>query len=54
VTTMYVTHDQVEAMTVGGRIAVMRGGLLQQQGRRRPCTTHPTTSSSPHSSVRPR
>jgi multiple sugar transport system ATP-binding protein len=32
VTTMYVTHDQVEAMTVGGRIAVMRGGLLQQQG----------------------
>jgi multiple sugar transport system ATP-binding protein len=33
VTTMYVTHDQVEAMTVGGRIAVMRGGLLQQQGQ---------------------
>jgi multiple sugar transport system ATP-binding protein len=32
VTTMYVTHDQVEAMTIGGRIAVMRGGLLQQQG----------------------
>jgi multiple sugar transport system ATP-binding protein len=32
VTTMYVTHDQVEAMTVGGRIAVMRGGLLQQRG----------------------
>jgi multiple sugar transport system ATP-binding protein len=32
VTTMYVTHDQVEAMTVGGRIAVMRGGVLQQQG----------------------
>ena len=32
VTTMYVTHDQVEAMTMGTRIAVMRGGLLQQQG----------------------
>ena len=29
-TTMYVTHDQVEAMTMGERIAVMRDGLLQQ------------------------
>ena len=32
VTTMYVTHDQVEAMTMGTRIAVMRDGILQQQG----------------------
>ena len=32
VTTMYVTHDQVEAMTMGTRIAVMRKGILQQQG----------------------
>ncbi len=32
VTTMYVTHDQIEAMTMGTRIAVMRGGFLQQQG----------------------
>ena len=32
VTTMYVTHDQVEAMTMGTRIAVMREGFLQQQG----------------------
>jgi len=32
VTTIYVTHDQVEAMTMGTRIAVMRGGFLQQQG----------------------
>jgi multiple sugar transport system ATP-binding protein len=32
VTTIYVTHDQVEAMTMGDRIAVMRKGLLQQQG----------------------
>jgi multiple sugar transport system ATP-binding protein len=32
VTTMYVTHDQVEAMTMGTRIAVMRDGLLQQLG----------------------
>jgi multiple sugar transport system ATP-binding protein len=30
VTTIYVTHDQVEAMTLGDRVAVMRGGLLQQ------------------------
>jgi multiple sugar transport system ATP-binding protein len=32
ITTMYVTHDQVEAMTMGHRIAVMRDGLLQQLG----------------------
>jgi len=31
-TTVYVTHDQTEAMTLGDRIAVMRGGLLQQVG----------------------
>jgi len=30
VTTIYVTHDQVEAMTLGDRVAVMRGGVLQQ------------------------
>jgi multiple sugar transport system ATP-binding protein len=30
VTTMYVTHDQVEAMTMGDRIAVMNNGRLQQ------------------------
>jgi multiple sugar transport system ATP-binding protein len=30
VATMYVTHDQVEAMTMGDRVAVMRSGLLQQ------------------------
>jgi multiple sugar transport system ATP-binding protein len=29
-TTLYVTHDQTEAMTMGDRVAVMRGGLLQQ------------------------
>jgi multiple sugar transport system ATP-binding protein len=32
-TTIYVTHDQVEAMTMGDRIAVMRKGELQQVGR---------------------
>jgi multiple sugar transport system ATP-binding protein len=31
-TTIYVTHDQVEAMTMGDRIAVMRSGVLQQVG----------------------
>ena len=30
VTTVYVTHDQTEAMTLGDRVAVMRGGVLQQ------------------------
>jgi multiple sugar transport system ATP-binding protein len=31
-TTVYVTHDQTEAMTLGDRVAVMRTGLLQQAG----------------------
>ncbi len=33
VTTIYVTHDQVEAMTMGDRIAVMNKGKIQQVGR---------------------
>ncbi len=32
ITTIYVTHDQVEAMTMADRIAVMRHGVLQQYG----------------------
>jgi multiple sugar transport system ATP-binding protein len=32
-TTIYVTHDQVEAMTMGDRVAVLRRGLLQQVDR---------------------
>jgi multiple sugar transport system ATP-binding protein len=32
VTTVYVTHDQTEAMTLGDRVAVMRRGVLQQVG----------------------
>ena len=30
ITTIYVTHDQVEAMTMGDRVAVLNGGVLQQ------------------------
>jgi multiple sugar transport system ATP-binding protein len=33
VTTIYVTHDQIEAMTLGDRVAVMRDGVLQQFAR---------------------
>jgi multiple sugar transport system ATP-binding protein len=32
-TTVYVTHDQTEAMTLGDRVAVMRTGMLQQVGK---------------------
>ncbi len=32
VTTIYVTHDQVEAMTMADRVAILNGGLLQQFG----------------------
>jgi multiple sugar transport system ATP-binding protein len=32
VTTLYVTHDQTEAMTMGDRVALMKGGVLQQLG----------------------
>jgi len=32
VTTLYVTHDQIEALTLGDRIAVMRAGVLEQVG----------------------
>src|SRR5262245_43088753 len=35
VTTVYVTHDQVEAMTMGDRVAVLKDGLLQQVDRPR-------------------
>src|SRR5437764_3382516 len=40
-TTIYVTHDQVEAMTMGDRIAVMRNGLLQQTGQPQHVYDHP-------------
>jgi len=40
-TTIYVTHDQVEAMTMGDRIAVMKGGVLQQIGTPEEVYTRP-------------
>ena len=40
-TTIYVTHDQVEAMTMGDRIVVMRDGLLQQIGSPEELYTNP-------------
>jgi len=40
-TTVYVTHDQVEAMTMGDRIAVMKDGLLQQVGSPQELYDHP-------------
>jgi sn-glycerol 3-phosphate transport system ATP-binding protein len=41
ITTIYVTHDQVEAMTLGDRIAVMSGGRLQQLGAPQDIYDHP-------------
>jgi multiple sugar transport system ATP-binding protein len=40
-TTIYVTHDQVEAMTMGDRIAVMNKGILQQVGTPEEVYQHP-------------
>jgi len=33
ITTLYITHDQIEAMSMADKIAVMNGGLLQQVGK---------------------
>ncbi|MCX6049989.1 MAG: ABC transporter ATP-binding protein [Chloroflexi bacterium] len=41
ITTIYVTHDQVEAMTMGDRIVIMRGGLVQQVGDPMTIYNHP-------------
>ncbi len=41
VTTLYVTHDQVEAMTMGNRVAVMRKGELQQVADPKTLYDHP-------------
>ncbi len=40
-TVIYVTHDQVEAMTMGDRIAVLNGGIIQQLGSPQELYDHP-------------
>ncbi|MDF3049847.1 MAG: Carbohydrate transporter ATP-binding protein [Pseudonocardia sp.] len=40
-TTLYVTHDQTEAMTLGDRVVVMRGGIVQQVGSPAYLYAHP-------------
>jgi multiple sugar transport system ATP-binding protein len=40
-TTLYVTHDQTEALTLGNRVAVMRAGMLQQVGPPEQVYGHP-------------
>jgi multiple sugar transport system ATP-binding protein len=42
-TTVYVTHDQTEAMTLGDRVAVMRHGVLQQVGSPMELYNHPNS-----------
>ena len=42
VTTVYVTHDQVEAMTMGDRVAVLKDGVLQQCASPRELFTRPS------------
>ncbi|GAC70773.1 ABC transporter ATP-binding protein [Gordonia soli] len=41
-TTVYVTHDQTEAMTLGDRVVVLRGGYVQQIGTPQELYNHPT------------
>jgi multiple sugar transport system ATP-binding protein len=41
VTTVYVTHDQTEALTMGDRVCVLKDGLLQQVGTPRKLYDHP-------------
>ena len=44
ITTVYVTHDQAEAMTLGHRVAVLDGGELQQYGSPRELYDRPVNS----------
>ncbi len=54
VTTVYVTHDQVEAMTMADRVAVLKGGILQQCASPRNSFWSRSTCSSPASSAHQR
>ena len=51
---IYVTHDQVEAMTLADRIVVLRAGRIEQVGTPLDLYNQPATSSSPASSARRR
>jgi multiple sugar transport system ATP-binding protein len=44
ITTLYVTHDQTEAMTLGQRVAVFNQGALQQEGTPREIYEHPANT----------
>ncbi len=44
ITTVYVTHDQVEAMTMGDRVAVLKDGILQQVDTPRNLYDHPSNA----------
>ena len=54
ITTIYVTHDQTEAMTLGHRVAVMRNGVVQQVDTADGSIRRPANTSSPGSSAVPR
>jgi multiple sugar transport system ATP-binding protein len=44
ITTVYVTHDQIEAMTLGDKIAVMKDGIVQQFGTPHEIYSHPVNT----------
>ena len=50
-TTVYVTHDQIEAMTMADKIVVMHDGVVDRSARRSISTTHRPTCSWPASSA---
>ena len=53
-TMIYVTHDQIEAMTMADKIVVLQGGVVEQVGSRWSFTIIRATCSSPASSGRRR
>ena len=53
-TMIYVTHDQVEAMTLADKIVVLQAGVIEQVGSPLELYHHPRNRSSPASSARPR
>ena len=44
-TTIYVTHDQVEALTMADRIVIMKAGVVQQVGKPMELYDHPVIGS---------